>query len=190
MRIAYQNIYRNQVIISGVDEEEIFEMTREMWQRSLAEFSYSDVMTAFEIWLHTGEPFPPTLAEMRKTIAKMKNPSMFISAERAWEKVATAVRKHGWCNQEKAMESLPENARRAIQNIGGWQKLCASEGKEWDFRRKDFIDIYSEFEQKTQNQQLIPQHVIKKLHSEAHLREQRIQSNLEQIEENKKNEMP
>lgn len=187
MRVAYQNVYRNQNIIKGVNEEEVFEMMRELWQRSLAEHSYSDVMTAFEIWLNTGEPFPPTVVEMRRTIAKMKNPEMFVSAESAWEKVATAVRKFGWCNQEKAMETLSDNARRAIQNIGGWQKLCAAEGKEWDFRRKDFLEIYGEFDQRTQNQKLIPQHVIKKLHDEAHLREQALENKLKQIEDNEKN---
>jgi hypothetical protein len=189
MRVAYQNVYRNQTVIEGVNEEEVFQMLRELWQRSLAEFSYSDVMTAFEIWLNTGEPFPPTVVEMRRTVAKIKNPEMFVSAERMWEKVAAAVRKFGWCNEAKAMETLSDNAKRAIKNIGGWQKLCAAEGKEWDFRRKDFLEIYGEFDQKSQNQKLIPQHVIQRIQEQGLQREERIQSKLKQIEENKSNEL-
>lgn len=183
MRTAYQHIYRNQVTFKDVNEEEIFEMQRELWQRALAEFSYKDVMTAFEIWLNT-EPFPPAVVGLKRIVAKIKNPELFISAEKAWEQVAIAVPKFGWCNEAKAMETLSSNAKRAIQNIGGWQKLCASNPKEWDFRRKDFLEIYGEFEQETQEQKLIPEHIIKRIHREAHLREQAIKDKLQQIEEN------
>jgi Domain of unknown function (DUF6475) len=188
MKTAYQNFYRNQATFKGVNEEEIFEMQREIWQRSFAEYSYRDVMTAFEIWLTT-EPFPPTVAELRRTVSKVKNPELFISAEKAWEQVATAVRKFGWCNESLALETLSSNAKRAIQNIGGWQKLCAANEKEWDFRRKDFLEIYGEFEQEAQEQKLIPEHVIKRIQEETHLREQRIEAKLKHISESKTNDL-
>jgi hypothetical protein len=110
---------------------------------------------------------------------------LFISAEKAWEEVAKAVRKFGWANQDKAMASLSVNAKRAIQNIGGWQKLCSAEGKEWDFRRKDFLEIYDEFEKESQDQKLIPEHVIKRIQEQSLLREQALEANLKQIQENK-----
>ena len=186
MRTAYQHVYRNQISFKDVNEEEIFEMTRELWQRAFSEYAYSDVMLAFEVWL-AQEPFPPTIAGFRKVITKIKHPELFISAEKAWEEVAKAVRKFGWPNQEKAMETLSSNAKRAIQNIGGWQKLCSADSKEWDFRRKDFLEVYDEFEKESQNQKLIPQHVIKRIQEESILREQALEAKMKQIEENTQN---
>src|SRR6476660_9660024 len=76
-----------------------------LWQRSLADCEYRDVVNAFEIWLNT-EKYPPTLAEFKPVVARFRNPSAFISPERAWETVSNAVRKYGSYNSERAFETF------------------------------------------------------------------------------------
>lgn len=176
MRAGYQNFHKN----SDFDEE-LFMIQRGMWQNAFSDCSYEEVFTAFNIWLAT-EPFPPTLFAINKLVKRNRNPESFVSAETAWEKVGNAVRRYGWSNQDKAMNTFSPNIRRAIQNIGGWQKLCASNEKEWDFRRKDFLDIYEEFETESVNQELIPTNILKRLQDEAQEREQLLQDKIKYLE--------
>lgn len=181
MKAAYSNFYREKQF-----DEEAFIMQRDLWQMCFEDVPLDDVLTAFKAWLAT-EPFPPTIAHINKIIKRAKNPQAFESAERAWERVSTAVRKFGWCNQEKAFATLSPNIQRAIQYIGGWQRVCSAEGKEWDFRRKDFIDVFEEFEEKTQKRELIPTDVLKRLNKEASLREESLNDKLKYLVD--KNEM-
>jgi hypothetical protein len=181
MRAAYQNFYKE----SSFDEEN-FLFIRDIWQQAFADVEFDLVFTAYQSWQAT-EPFPPTIAHINKIVKRAMNPEAFESAESAWEKVHKAVKKFGWCNQEKAYEVLSPNIQRAIQYIGGWRKICASEGKEWDFRRKDFIDIFEEFESKSQKRALIPQDVIKRLNQESLQREEEIHDKIKYLGE--KNEM-
>jgi hypothetical protein len=181
MREAYRNFYKE----SNFDEE-AFKLARDIWQQSFADVDFDLVFNAYLSWQAT-EPFPPTIAHINKIVQRAKNPQAFESAEVAWEKVHKAVRRFGWCNQEKAYEVLSPNIQRAIQYIGGWRKICSAEGKEWDFRRKDFIDIFEEFEAKTQKRELIPHEVIKRLNKECQNREEEIQNKIKYLGE--KNEM-
>ena len=156
-------------------------LQRSMWQNVFSDCTYQELFTAFNVWLAT-EPFPPTLAHINELVKRARNPKAFVTAELAWETVGNAVRKYGWSNQEKAMDSFSPNIRRAIQNIGGWQKLCASNEKEWDFRRKDFLSIYEEFVTETKNQELIPTNILKRLQDEAQEREQLLQDKVQYLE--------
>ena len=45
-----------------------------LWQRSLADCEYRDVVNAFEIWLDT-EKYPPTLAEFKPVVIRFRNPN-------------------------------------------------------------------------------------------------------------------
>ena len=157
MKAAYPNFYKD----TNFDDE-VFTITRALWHNSFKDCEYQEVFQAFNYWLSI-EKWPPTVADMNNIIKRFRHPEAFISAETAWEQVGNAVRKFGWPNEAKAMETLPSNIRRAIQYIGGWQKLCSSADKEWDFRRKDFIDVFEEFETETKEQALIPEGTLKKL---------------------------
>lgn len=142
---------------------ENFEAQINLWQRSLADDDYRNVVNAFEIWLNT-EKYPPSLAEFKPVVARFKNPSAFLSPERAWELVTTAVRKYGSYNSERASATFSEPIKRAVQNVGGWQRICQTElGREWDFLRKNFIEAYQDFGQEAREQELLPASVLHRL---------------------------
>ncbi len=157
IRAAYPNIYK-----SSDFDETAFMIQRGLWHSTFKDCTYQEVFTAFNTWLAT-EPFPPTLAHLNKLIKKARTPEAFVSAELAWEQVGNAIRKYGWVNQEKAMNSFAPNIQRAIQYIGGWQRLCSATDKEWDFKRKDFLDVYEEFEGESQKQELLPTSILHRL---------------------------
>jgi hypothetical protein len=143
---------------------ENFEAQVNLWQRSLADCEYRDVVNAFEIWLNT-EKYPPTLAEFKPVVIRFTNPSAFLSSQKAWETVTIAVRKYGSYNSERAFETFSEPIKRAVRNVGGWQKICQTElGRDWDFLRKNFIDAYEDFGQEAKEQELLPISVLERLY--------------------------
>ena len=78
--------------------------------------------------------------------------------------VDSAVRKFGSYNQEKAFSTFSDPIKRAVRNIGGWQKICSTElGREWDFLKRNFIDAYNDFGQEAKEQQLLPAQVLHRL---------------------------
>lgn len=134
-----------------------------MWHRSLADCEIHDVMNAFEVWINTEER-PPTLPKFKPVISRFKNPNTFMSPERAWEIVSDAVRKYGSYNSERAFATFSEPIKRAVRNIGGWQKICQTElGREWDFLRKNFIEAYQDFGQESREQELLPASILHRL---------------------------
>lgn len=155
-----QNFYPNH--FKDFDPEMI-EIQAKLWQRSLSEYTWAEVMTTFEVWVNT-EIYPPRLAEFKPLVAKYKNPSAFVSPERAWEVVDSAVRRFGSYNQEKAFKTFSEPIRRAVRAIGGWQKVCSTElGRDWDFLKKNFIEAFTDFGQDAKEQELLPQSVLNRL---------------------------
>lgn len=156
-------------------DQESFEVQAKLWQRSLADYEYRDVIISFEYWINT-EKFPPTLAEFKPLVVKLKNPQAIISPERAWEAVNSAVRKFGSYNQEKAFETFSDPIKRAVRNIGGWQKICSTElGRDWDFLKRNFIEAYNDFGQEAKAQELLPAQVLQKLQQLTEQQQKRLE---------------
>ena len=144
-------------------DQETFDIQAKMWERSLIDYTYKESLVAVEYWMNT-EKFPPVLAEFKELLVRLKKGSNHISAKNAWEVVDLAVRKFGSYGQEKAFETFSEPIKRAVRNIGGWQKICSTElGQSWDFLRKNFISVYEELEQDQQEQLLLPPQILERL---------------------------
>jgi hypothetical protein len=153
---AYPNYFKD-------FDSEAFDIQAKLWERSLADYTYRDVINAFEYWFST-EDRPPTLPKFKPIIIKFINPQAFISPERAWEAVDLAVRKFGSYNQEKAFATFSEPIKRAVRSVGGWQKICSTElGRDWDFLKKNFIDAFNDFDQDVKEQELLPTSVLQRL---------------------------
>lgn len=133
------------------------------WHRSLVDYSWAEVINALEYWVNTEEK-PPNLAQFKPTLVKLTKPKAFISPERAWEAVDLAVRKFGSYNQEQAFATFSEPIKRAVRNVGGWQKICSTElGRDWDFLKKNFMDAFNDFDQEEREQELLPTSVLQRL---------------------------
>lgn len=123
-----------------------------------------EAYTALMAWI-AKEKFPPTPADLLALVSKSKQPEIFISPEKAWEAVSEAVKRFGWNNQERALKTFSGPIRRAVESIGGWQKICQTPlGREWDFLRKNFMESYNEFGQEDKDQAILPVSVFKRLH--------------------------
>jgi hypothetical protein len=133
------------------------------WNTVFKDLEKNEVSTAFAVWLAT-EKFPPSAAELNLIVRKNKSPESFVSPEIAWEQVTRAVKRFGWPNMEQARETLSEPIWRAVQNVGGWDKICRTElGQSWDFLRKNFIQVFEDFTENNHSQALVPINVWTKL---------------------------
>lgn len=81
--------------------------------------------------------FMPSIAEIKKEMAKIQEPTLRINAENEWEEVLKAIRKFGYYREQEALESLNPITQRIVKIIG-WRKLCSSENIHW--QRKEFIE--------------------------------------------------
>jgi hypothetical protein len=155
-----QTTYRNH--FKDFDSE-VLQLQANIWAKLFENISMEEAYTALMAWMAT-EKFPPTPAELIHLVSRNKRPEIFVSAEKAWEAVSEAVRRFGWNNQERALETFSGPIRRAINSIGGWQKICQTElGREWDFLRKNFMESFEEFGQEEKDQNLLPTTVLNRL---------------------------
>ena len=152
-------------------DPEVFDFQVKLWQRSLSEYTLLECKMAFEKWVNT-QDYPPQLNRFKETLVTTVKPNSIVSPEKAWEDVSDAVRRFGSYGQDKAFQSFSEPIKRAVRNIGGWQKICQTElGKEWDFLRKNFIESYKEFNTSESEQFLLPPDTLRRIQELQRLEE-------------------
>lgn len=124
----------------------------ELWQKSFADIPFDLVEVAIQK-LMLESPYPPTIADVAKRIADIKNPSILTDAE-AWEEVTRAMRKWGIYNQDNAIDSMSEITRRAVKSIGFYD-ICVSENP--DIIRAQFRMAYNSLVERKKEDDLIPE---------------------------------
>ena len=100
------------------------------WYESLSDIP----MQVLKVGIHkliAQEEFYPNIAKIRKTCAEVINGPEIDETE-AWGMVQRAIRNYGYARVNEALTSLPVEVVHAIQAMGGWAELCASENIEAD----------------------------------------------------------
>jgi hypothetical protein len=144
-------------------DSELLKQQATIWAKIFENVTMEEAYTGLMAWI-AKEKFPPSPAELLELVQKNKNPEFFIGAETAWERVSEAVKRFGWSNKEKAFETFSAPIKRAVDNVGGWQRICQTPlGNEWGLLRKNFMDVYEELSQAEQEKVLLPNTVLKRL---------------------------
>lgn len=110
-----------------------------VWFDMFKDDDYKTFSQAVKRLISTNQ-FMPSIAEIKKEIAKLENPLLTLRAEDEWEEVLKAIRKYGYYKQEEAFNSLKEITQNAVRNLG-WYRLCSSENIQWE--KKEFITIFN-----------------------------------------------
>lgn len=146
-------------------DPEGFAIQTKLWGNAFYDFTFQECFAAFEIWLNT-EVYPPQPVQLKNILKKIAQPKndLILSPEMAWETVDRAVRRYGSYGQEQAFNGFTEQTKRAVRNVGGWQRICSTElGKEWDFLRKNFIEAYNDFGADDKQQELLSTPILQRL---------------------------
>ena len=84
--------------------------------------------------------YMPSIAEVKSEILRIKNPELKLNAEEQWGEVLKAIRKYGYYQPDKALQSLCPYTREIVERMN-FQEICKSENINWD--RKVFIETFN-----------------------------------------------
>jgi len=144
LRVAYPRFY------AEISPEDIT-VSVGTWTMMLSDTTLEVATVALQRLIATSK-FPPTIAEMRESIATVQYPSLPDAGD-AWGEVNDAIRNYGYYRQAEALASMREPVRLAVERMG-WRDLCMSENGMAD--RAHFLRIYESMEKRTKEQNLLP----------------------------------
>lgn len=124
----------------------------QIWYKMLADLDYKMCETAL-MELFATHVYPPQIAEIRQKCAEYMNPQIEDSGS-AWEEVQRAVRKYGYYRAEEAMQSLSPVIRKAINRIGGFTAICASDNP--SMSRAHFYKMYEAIAEREKTESMLP----------------------------------
>jgi hypothetical protein len=105
----------------------------------------------------------PTVKQLREEAVKLMNPvGAPLSPEMAWEKGRKTVVSFGRYNKDRGMERLREidpAIARAI-NAVGWERICDATDETLAFRKREFVDYYSETTEHEKQEFIMPQNIL------------------------------
>ncbi|WP_096201917.1 replicative helicase loader/inhibitor [Bacillus sp. FJAT-45350] len=114
-------------------QERDLKPTAVLWEKSLSDIPYNVAEKAIIKVLSTSKFFP-TLAEIREAASQLTTPRTLDAIE-AWGLVVQAIRRYGFYQEAKAMESLPPDVAEMVKRFT-WRELCLNE--EPDILRAQF----------------------------------------------------
>lgn len=109
----------------------------QLWYRELQDIPFPVAEAALRKWVSTNK-WSPSIAEVRETAATIQHGEL-PDWDEAWEQVCKAIRKFGFYEPRKALESLDPLARQCVDRLG-FRNLCVSENPVAD--RANFRDCY------------------------------------------------
>jgi ribosomal protein L29 len=115
------------------------EPTVAAWARFLGDVTPEEAGTALELLAAT-RPFPPTIAEVRQAVARLRAPeaAQILPAE-AWAQVRREIARVGVYGEPTELSPL---VRRAVETLG-WREICLSENPE--AVRRQFLEVYEAY---------------------------------------------
>ena len=124
-----------------------------VWYELLKDIDYQVANMAIQMHAQSSK-FPPTVAEIRESAAKIVHGETK-DWSKAWEEACRAMSRYGRDRKTLAYETLDELTRDVIDRLG-YRNLCISENTASD--RANFRDIYNELAQRrTESCKLSPQ---------------------------------
>lgn len=84
--------------------------------------------------------FMPSVSEVKQELLRIQNPELKLNAEEQWGEVLKAIRKYGYYQSDKALQSLNPYTREIVERMN-FQEICKSENINWE--RKVFIETFN-----------------------------------------------
>lgn len=140
----------------------------QLWFRELNDIPFPVAEAALRKWVSTNK-WSPSIAEIRETAANVQNGEIPEWGE-AWEQVCTAIRKYGFYEPKKALESMDPLTRQVVKQLG-FRNICVSENpmaERANFRQ--CYEIMAKREQVRQQMALPLQQTIHQIQGQGLLR--------------------
>lgn len=109
------------------------------WYDLLGDIPFQTAIMALKKYAIANK-FPPTIADIRTWAADLME-NRIPEADEAWGELNMAIRKYGYMQEDKALESLSEPVRRAVKRIG-YQSICQSPYEQINTLKAQFRGVY------------------------------------------------
>lgn len=123
----------------------------ELWFRQLKDIPYDVAELALNKWVALNK-WSPSIADIREMSASVTTKTESDWGE-GWEQVQKAIRKYGYYEAEKAIESMDDVTRACVRRIG-FQNICLSENL--SVERASFRIIYEQLAEREKKEKLLP----------------------------------
>ncbi len=112
----------------------------EVWYEMLKDLTFDQAKAAVQRHAYTNK-WCPSIAELREQVVGIQSDKHDWAD--GWEEVLRAIRRFGYMNEGKALESMSEMTREVVKRLG-WKQICQSEQSELTAIRANFRMIYEE----------------------------------------------
>lgn len=134
-------------VMSEVYDKQLTDAAQSIWASAMKEFSGDQIMSAIEAHMKDpGEgrfaPKPASIIGKITGTSKQLQISQENKALEAWDLILKAIRERG---AYRPLQIDDKHAMAAIQSIGGWVGLCHTPSDKMEWRRKEFLSAYSNF---------------------------------------------
>lgn len=155
------------IINTAFSNMQITESMVELWYELLGDLEFNLAIAAVKK-LILESPFPPTIADIRKSAVEIMTPvEDRIDASTAWGEVARAIRLFGYPRPQEALESMSPRTRKVVEQMG-WQEIC--QATEPGVVRGQFLRMYEAYSAREKQDALLPQKMRDEIKQIANLR--------------------
>lgn len=140
----------------------------EWWYDLLKELSFQTAIVALKKYALANK-FPPTIAELMTIAADITNERL-PDTDEAWGEVNKAIRRFGYMEERKALDSMSEATRKTVERIG-FQNICSSPLDQLNTLRAQFNRAYEAECRRTME--------VRKLPESARIAQERIRQLIE-----------
>ena len=121
-----------------------------VWYEYLKDIDYNILSMAIQKYICNNK-FAPTIADLRELAV-----DIVIDDKEwgdGWKDVCLAIRKIGYYEEKKALESMDPLTRKTVENLG-WHNLCMSDNIMTD--RANFRDLYNTYAKREKEMMKLP----------------------------------
>lgn len=110
-----------------------------LWYELLGHIDFETAKMTLKKYILSNK-FPPTIAELN-AIATDLTAEHIPDSDEAWGEVTRAIRKYGYPNERKALDSMSETVRKTVERIG-FRTICQSPYEQLNTLRAQFKGFY------------------------------------------------
>lgn len=131
----------------------------ELWFDALKDLDFNVAMMSVKRHMQTSK-WSPTIAEIREGAVGIVTPEG--SWSDGWGQVRKAIGRFGYCNEQKALESMDEITRNVVKRLG-WMQICTTELDDIPTLRANFRMVYEQLQGDAKNQSLLSDDVRERI---------------------------
>jgi len=156
MLTKHELVYALYVLFTGTGKT-IIAKELDVWYECLKDLPLAALQFAITRYLCEGDDWP-SIAKIRK-LAGAAMHGECLSFGESFDAMLSAIRKHGFYNEQEARAKLDGLTWRTVQCLGGWEAVCDSPTDQRSTLRAQFRMVYEGLREREESHRALPESV-------------------------------